>query len=38
MTETDWEELDKENFQKLFKGTALERTGFEGLRRNIENK
>jgi len=33
---TDWEKLDKLAFKKLFKGTAVERTGFKGLRRNID--
>jgi epoxyqueuosine reductase len=28
--------LDKEQFQKLFKGSAVKRTKFEGLRRNID--
>ncbi len=36
MQKTDWENLDKPTFKKLFKNTAVERTGFKGLRRNID--
>ncbi len=32
----DWENMDKQVFKELFKGTAVERTGFKGLRRNID--
>ncbi|MEE4198638.1 MAG: tRNA epoxyqueuosine(34) reductase QueG [Bacteroidales bacterium] len=32
----EWKSLDKESFTKLFKGTAVERTKFKGLKRNIE--
>ena len=35
MTKEKWECLDKPTFKKLFKGTALERTGYKGLKRNI---
>lgn len=35
MTKDDWENMDKPAFQKLFKGTAIERTGFKGIQRNI---
>jgi epoxyqueuosine reductase len=35
MADEDWEQLDKENFNELFKGTAVERTGYDGLMRNI---
>ncbi len=31
----DWEEITEDVFQKLFKGSAVKRTKFEGLRRNI---
>lgn len=31
----DWESLDEEGFQKLFKGSTVERTGFQNLKRNI---
>ncbi len=36
MQKADWENLDKPAFKKLFKGTAVERTGFKGLNRNID--
>ncbi len=36
MTRTHWENIDKPLFKKLFKGTAVERTGFKGLCRNID--
>ena len=36
MQKTNWENLDKPTFRKLFKGTAVERTGFKELRRNID--
>lgn len=32
----DWESLDKKRFKNLFKKTAVERTKFEGLKRNID--
>ena len=32
----DWEEMTKEVFQKVFKKSAVKRTKFEGLRRNIQ--
>jgi epoxyqueuosine reductase len=35
LSKSDWENLDKPAFKKLFKGTAVERTGFKGLQRNI---
>ncbi len=35
MRKKDWEELTPEKFKELFKGTALERTGYEGIMRNI---
>ncbi len=35
MKDEDWETLDKKTFHELFNGTAVERTGFERLRRNI---
>ena len=35
MTKEDWEKLDKPGFKQLFKGSAVERTGFKGLKRNI---
>ncbi len=36
MTDNDWQNLDEETFGELFKGTAVERTGYDALRRNIE--
>jgi len=36
MRKTDWEQFDKPKFKQLFKGTAVERTGFKGLKRNID--
>jgi len=32
----DWQELTKETFNKVFKNSAVKRTKFEGLMRNIE--
>ena len=34
-TNEDWKKLDKERFRKLFKGSAVKRTKFAGLKRNI---
>ncbi|WP_106134776.1 tRNA epoxyqueuosine(34) reductase QueG [Mongoliibacter ruber] len=31
----DWEEMTEETFQKVFKKSALKRTKFEGLKRNV---
>ncbi len=36
MTKKDWEELDEKKFQLLFKGSAVKRTKFTGLSRNID--
>jgi len=36
MTAERWNNLDKSAFKRIFKGTPLERTGFERLKRNIE--
>lgn len=36
MTKTDWENMNSTLFKELFKGTALERTKFKGLKRNID--
>ncbi|MDO8896841.1 MAG: tRNA epoxyqueuosine(34) reductase QueG [Bacteroidales bacterium] len=36
MKKEDWHKLDKEKFKKLFRGSAVERTKYEGLKRNIE--
>lgn len=35
MTEKDWENIDKPLFNKLFKLSAVQRTGYKGLKRNI---
>jgi len=35
MTKNDWEEMTTEVFQKLFKKSAVKRTKFSGLQRNI---
>jgi epoxyqueuosine reductase len=36
MKKEDWHQLDNEKFKKLFRGSAVERTKYEGLKRNIE--
>jgi epoxyqueuosine reductase len=36
MEKADWIELTEETFKKLFKKSAIKRTKFEGLKRNIE--
>ena len=36
-TNEDWQNLDEEQFRKLFKGSAVKRTKYVGLKRNIEN-
>ena len=36
MKAEDWKNLDKETFDALFKHSAVQRAGFEGLKRNIE--
>ncbi|RLD77678.1 MAG: tRNA epoxyqueuosine(34) reductase QueG, partial [Bacteroidetes bacterium] len=36
MNKKDWEELDKLQFNKLFKFSPLKRTRFEGLKRNLD--
>lgn len=36
MTKADWENLNEEAFRKLFKGSAVKRTKFTGLTRNIQ--
>ncbi|MCD2258640.1 tRNA epoxyqueuosine(34) reductase QueG [Psychroserpens luteolus] len=35
MTKKDWEEITKDTFNKVFKKSAVKRTKFEGLKRNI---
>ncbi|MBI9055729.1 MAG: tRNA epoxyqueuosine(34) reductase QueG [Bacteroidales bacterium] len=36
MNKEDWEEMEKSSFKKLFKSSPIERTKFEGLKRNID--
>ena len=36
MTKKDWEEITEDVFKKLFKDSAVKRTKFNGLKRNIE--
>ena len=36
MTKKDWEEITVDVFQKVFKKSAVKRTKFDGLSRNIE--
>ena len=36
MREEDWKSIDKDRFDALFKRSAMQRAGFEGLKRNVE--
>jgi len=36
MTKSDWQELTEETFKRVFKNSAVKRTKFSGLKRNIE--
>jgi len=36
MTQADWQEITQETFQKVFKTSAVKRTKYLGLKRNIE--
>ena len=36
MTKNDWNEITKDVFNKIFKNSAVKRTKFEGLKRNIK--
>jgi len=36
MTKKDWEEITEETFNKVFKNSAVKRTKFSGLKRNIQ--
>ena len=36
LTKKDWEDLNKETFNKVFKKSAVKRTKYEGLKRNIK--
>jgi epoxyqueuosine reductase len=35
LTKNDWQDLQKETFESLFQNSAVKRTKFEGLKRNI---
>ena len=36
MNKRDWEELTEEVFNDLFKNSAIKRTNFSGLKRNLK--
>jgi epoxyqueuosine reductase len=36
MTPEDWQSLTEEQYRKLFKGSAVKRAKYDGLKRNIE--
>jgi len=36
MTQNDWEDITEETFNKVFKNSAVKRTKFSGLKRNID--
>jgi len=36
MKENDWKNLSEADFEVLFKHSAVQRAGYEGLKRNIE--
>jgi epoxyqueuosine reductase len=36
MTKQEWLEITEDVFQKLFKNSAVKRSGFKGLKRNVE--
>ena len=36
MSKKDWEEITQETFQKVFKKSAVKRTKFSGITRNIK--
>jgi epoxyqueuosine reductase len=36
LSKNDWEEITEETFRKVFKNSAVKRTKFEGLKRNID--
>ena len=35
-TQTDWLQMDSTDFKRIFKGSAVERSGYEGFMRNIK--
>jgi epoxyqueuosine reductase len=36
MTEDDWDEITEEAFKRIFSRSALKRTGYKGIKRNLE--
>ena len=36
MAQNDWDEITEEVFNRLFEVSAVQRTGFSGLKRNLE--
>ena len=36
MNKTQWDELSQEEYEEIFHESAMQRTGYTGLRRNIE--
>jgi len=36
LSATDWQEITQEVFQEIFRKSAVKRTGFAGLQRNIQ--
>jgi epoxyqueuosine reductase len=36
MSENEWHEMTEETFKVVFKGSAVKRTKYSGLRRNLE--
>jgi len=36
LTKEDWEDLSKDKFDEIFEGSAVKRTGYKGLKRNIK--
>jgi epoxyqueuosine reductase len=36
MKRADWVDMTEEVFKDVFKGTAVKRTGYEGLMRNVK--
>jgi epoxyqueuosine reductase len=37
MSKSDWENMDEATFNTAFKNSALKRTGFEGIKRNLKH-
>lgn len=37
LTEKEWHEMDRLQFNRIFKNSAVKRAGFEGLKRNLNN-